>query len=843
MAVFTFEQNNDEQTNYHFKRQRLIQLMTEAARYPLFVLCATAGYGKTSAVLDFVKEYQAETFWVQLSERDNVGARFWESFTHSAEVISYAFADACAKLGFPDTIDKINQYLALVHKHAAVIKRVFVLDDFHNIKEPLVIRFVEYAACYAPLGTSVFLISRKTPSISLAQLLTKGNIFSLDENDLRFTNSELTAYFNKLNIFPEQENMRVIMQDTEGWAFAINLIARLYPRTPGYRGYLRSAMKSNIFHLMETEIWTKISAKVQKFLICLSLIEHLSFELIMLLTKGDEDLTIGLEQQNAYVRRDSYINAYIINPLFLEFLVTKQELLTDEQKHETYIIAGNWCSNNDFKIDALSYYDKAFAYESIVSELFTLPFQMPFDIAKYAASILDKIPEKKFHSVDFLALSHIRSYMSQGLWEKSAELAAYYEAKFLKLPKKNSFGKRNLSGIYLCWAVLRGYMGLMDNCYDFDKYFNLFCKYYTAASNMENFSVRHTGPWINAIGNSGRPDEYINAVNRSSNIMSKCFKGFMAGEDDLSCGELKFYQGDMRTAEQLITHAADKAKDKGQTGIAQLALIYIMRLSIIQGNFQKAKKAIEDTKALFEKSDYSNTNIDLDISLFWYYYLLNQPENIPEWLKENFSPYGHAGFIENFWNQLKARFCYSARMYLPILVYTREMKQRESYLFGHLEMLVMEACIHYKMNEKKQAFSVLADAYKIALPNSIIMPFIELGKDMRTLCAAAVKEKDLAIPKPWLENIYHKAASYAKRQNSVISEYKQLNRLKDRINISPRELEILTDLCHGLSRMEIAVSRNLSINTVKMVINNIYYKTGAENKADLIRRAVMEKIV
>jgi DNA-binding NarL/FixJ family response regulator len=123
------------------------------------------------------------------------------------------------------------------------------------------------------------------------------------------------------------------------------------------------------------------------------------------------------------------------------------------------------------------------------------------------------------------------------------------------------------------------------------------------------------------------------------------------------------------------------------------------------------------------------------------------------------------------------------------------------------------------------------------------MPFIELGKDIRTLTASAMKEPSLKIPGPWLESVNRKAASYAKRQAHISARYKQANRLVDSIVLSPREAEILTDLSHGLTRAEIAASRGLSINTVKMIINMIYAKAGAENLADLIRIAVEHKMI
>jgi len=171
------------------------------------------------------------------------------------------------------------------------------------------------------------------------------------------------------------------------------------------------------------------------------------------------------------------------------------------------------------------------------------------------------------------------------------------------------------------------------------------------------------------------------------------------------------------------------------------------------------------------------------------------------------------------------------------------MKQRESYLFQRIEMLAIEACIHYRMKNKEKSFAALLDGYKTAVPNGIIMPFIELGKDMRTLTASVLKESKCDIPVSWLENINHKASSYAKRQTQIILEYKQAIGFENNYILSPRECEVLRDLSNGLSRTEIAASHNLSINTVKTIISMILSKTGAKNLPHLVRIAIEKKII
>lgn len=832
--------------SFHFERSRLNKLFMEAVKYPLVVVCAGSGYGKTSAVNDFTQEYQAITVWMQLSERDNVSARFWENFTHTVAQVNIPFANAISKLGFPDTREKIGQYLSLLQDLIKVKQRIIVIDDCHCIENKAVINFFEECLVLKmPPGTSVFILTRTSPQINTAGLLSKGLMFNINENDLRFTENELAQYFRSVNISPQTEHLRVIMRDTEGWIFAINLIARSYQKAPGYDGYLRNAMKTNIFRLMETEIWDGISKKLQNLLIRLSLIDHLSIDLISLLTKSSEYLIEELEKQNAYMRRDCYIDAYLIHPLFLEFLETKQNLLSDDQKNKTYKIAGEWCHKNGFNVDALSYYEKIGDYVSIVLVLNDLPPQIPRYIAKFASEILNRAPAKAFEAVEFLAMMHINTYTSQGLWQKSIELAEYYETKFLKLKKSNRFRNHALCTLYFSWGYLRMLMCTADDVYDFDVYYEKFCKYFSPSMDLKSIYNHGLGPWINAAGSSrkGAPDDFTESLARITKIIADCFNGFHTGEEELARGELKFYQGEMRAAETYITHALELARKNKQHEVAHRALLYFLRINIAQGDFQKSEQIKNEMKAQLEESQYINRFTNYDISMTWYYCILGVPENVPDWIKENFSPYNHAAFIENFANQMKAWYCFVTRNYPPLLSYIKEMKQRESFLYGRVEMMAMEACVYYKLNDKKKAFTALYDAYKEASPNALVVPFIELGKDMRTLTTAALKETKKQIPKTWLENINRKSASFAKHQVHLVTKYRTENRMADGVALSPRESEILDDLSHGLSRAEIAASRGLSINTVKMVINNIYIKLGAENLADLIRIAVEQKIV
>ena len=836
---------------FNFERPRINQLFSEAVKYPVVMVAAGAGYGKTSAVKDFIQRHQIATAWVQLSERDNVGARFWENYSNSMEHISAPFSRAINTLGFPDTGDKINQFFSLLYDTMAAKRYFIVLDDFHLIKDQAVLRFVEHGVRVVLPGTTLIFISRSVHTVNMAGLVSKGQLFSINQSDLEFTEDELFQYFLRQGISVPPDTLRDIMHDTGGWAFAINLIARSYLKAPGYSGYARDAMMTNIFSLIESEIWSGISEKLRLFLIRLSLISHLSLDLVNLLSGGDNELIAELEKQNAYVHRDIYINAYLIHHLFLEFLGRRQGMLPDPLKNETYAIAGDWCGKNGFKMDALGYYEKTGDWQAIVAISFKLPTQIPIDIARYAADIFSRIPPEVFDQVDYLALLHVRVIISLGQWDSAFELMKYYEARYSSLPDDNDFRNHTLGGLYYAWGILRTLICTTDGCYNFDVYYAKQDECLTRSPLSLGILEAHPlGPWMSLVGSSrkGAPQEFNETLARAESHVSHCLNGALAGAGELSRGELLFYQGDICSAESQILRALEQARERRADGrwqyeIVHRALFYILRIAAFQGDLQKAQRALKEMETQLDKYEYPNCYITYDIALACYYCILGMPERIPGWLKDNFEPYGHAYFIENFGNQAKARYFFMTADYPPLLAYIHELKQRESILFGRIEMLAMEACVQYKLKNNAEAFASLRQAWEESQPNRIIMPFIELGKGMRTLATAALRERNCSINKDWLKNISNLSASCAKRRSHFIAEYRQSGNKSGGISLSARETDILGDLSHGLSRAEIAASRSLSINTVKMVIHNIYGKLGASNLADLIRIAAGKKMI
>lgn len=835
----------ETQGNY-LSRPRLHTVFTNAVEQPLTIVCAGAGYGKTYAVLEFTRTLGYPSVYTLLCEYDNASSRFWEKYIRIFTGWNEPFAEHCRLTGFPDTQDRMNLHFVMQKKYTSLHQRLIVIDNLHLITHPLILLFINRWLREYTKNVSVIVICRDLPTPDLSELQIKSLVSNVTEQDLCFTENELAQYLDKQGITIGKQSLRDIHKDTNGWAFAIHLIVRSLKNAPGYAGYVRKAMRQNIFSLMNSDIWRVISERLRRFLVCLSLIEHLSGELVEALAKEDADILFALRSLNAYIRFNRYTNAYIIHHLFLDFLRSKKDMLTKEEISETYRIAARWCAENEFEIDALTYYEKLGDFHAVTSVLSSLPVQMPVDIANYGERILKRAPDKTAETVDLFAAMHIYMLIRLGRFEEATAQAQAYEKKILSLPVDDLFRDRALGTIYYAWGNLRDLMGTQDGRLDFDVYYEKAGAYLSKAHVKANqYTDMPVGFWASLTGSShpGAPQEYIQTAARAVSHVCGQWHGAMAGLDLLCQGELCFYQEDMKSAEQILINALRQARKHNQSSIEQKTLFYLMRLALWQGNRPKAEQILAEMEARSKEDFSSRCFFHCDAALGFYYSVLRDAEEVPSWLKKIFSPYYHVYFIENIDNQIKARYHYLKKDYPPLLTYIEEMKQRESVLYGRIEMLALEACTHLQMGNKAAALASLREAYAEAAPNSIIIPFAELGKDMRTLIAAAQRNPDSELPAAWLETVKRKSASFAKRQSQMVLDYKKSRGYNRKATLSTREAEILSDLYHGLSRPEISVKQTLSINTVNSVIVNIFNKLGAHSIADAVRIAAEEKLV
>jgi len=303
---------------------------------------------------------------------------------------------------------------------------------------------------------------------------------------------------------------------------------------------------------------------------------------------------------------------------------------------------------------------------------------------------------------------------------------------------------------------------------------------------------------------------------------------------------------DVKKYAVLTISAAEK---QDQFTIICVAIFYLVRANIALGNYREIISLLEQLRSVCEKYNTPKSYKLLDLTESWFYIQIKQPDKVAAWIKGDIAHLGGETIPINymFGRLAQAKYYMSEQKYDDLLAHLGKEDKLYGpnlYLLGTIDNKVLKAVALYQTKETEKAIATLQEAYDLAVPDSLFMPLIEIGNKMRTLTRAAMKDETCTIPKEWLEMISTKSSTYAKRVSKIMTEYRIANSENDKqLDLTVRELALLTDLSHGLSREEIASDLNLSINTVKHMIQTVFDKLGAENTIDAVRIAISMKLV
>ncbi|MDR1566626.1 MAG: LuxR C-terminal-related transcriptional regulator [Treponema sp.] len=849
--------------NFILERPRINALLEQALRNSVVTVTAGEGYGKTHTVYSFLRRRAEAAVWIPLSDRDNSPWRFWENFCNALGRQNQELRKVLTETGFPETPGQINSCIAVLWDAVSGSgKHIIVIDDFHLIHAAPIIRFLEHILAAPSPNQTFILISRIETEINTMPLLSKGLLSHIGAEELRFSEDEITSYFRIRNIEVSPEEAREIFQDTEGWALAISLLAE--ELKSGAEKYTRHLLEKGSFKVMEDTLYASIPESLQRFLIILSLFEQWPLDILERIAAtmpiklpALEELTGNMKRLSALIRYDVYLHGFRIHRIFLDYLRKKQHEIPREQFIEACSIAAQWCMENDLRMDAAFNYERAGDYKGILMVIYSFPRLFSCSAAAALLEILDRVfrdERRDESSEDFLFLRYVAYSKLLINMGKFAEAAAglYEGIKIFEALPPSPLSSWILSG---CYTNL-GSLSILNYRETKDFTWTIEC-----FQKSNYYYMRHPKPlpqqvtrasvssYVNQVTYPPRPGEFEEAIEFFARCIphtSYSHRGYLCGMDSLAWAELAYFKGDLPAAEQHVREAIFKAHEKEQYETENRGLFYLLRINLHTGDFAGFRDAWRQMEAQLEIQDYINRYLLFDIAAGWFYAHIGETGKIAFWLKSNFDESELISFFYNFEIIVKAKYLYAEKRYRETLELIRQKKAAEglgSFLLGKLELAVIEAAVRMRMGDIPGAVKALETAYEVSFSNSLDMPFIELGEEMRFLAGAALAGPDCSIPRQWLESIRSKASAYGKK---LILAAEQCWNKTGRAEIpflTRQERAVLCGLSRGYNREKIAGEENISIGAVKMSIKNLYTKLGALNRADAIRIATRYNIL
>ena len=272
----------------YISRDVLDTRLTQGLGSPLAIVCAPAGYGKSSLISHWLSNKKStdtpSSAWLSLDESDSDVRIFLTYFVAALRTIS---VDACNEV-----FDIINAEslpplpviaTQLSNDLDALDERlILVLDDYHRINNADINSLISSLLEHPSQNLHLVILSRRDPALSLTPLRANHQLNEIRMRDLKFSSEDTLAYLAQTIDLPLQAvNIQRLQNSTEGWPVGIRLAALALAHQDDVEKYLNqfSTNAQPIQEYLVSEVLSGQPTAVQDCLLNISILERFNAEL------------------------------------------------------------------------------------------------------------------------------------------------------------------------------------------------------------------------------------------------------------------------------------------------------------------------------------------------------------------------------------------------------------------------------------------------------------------------------------------------------------------------------------------------------------------------------------
>ncbi|MET9270644.1 LuxR C-terminal-related transcriptional regulator [Kribbella sp. NPDC003557] len=407
-------------------RPRIAGMLDEGTRRPLTVVSAGAGWGKTLATASWAASppVPGPVAWLSLDENDNDPRSFWSYFVaairSSTEIPrGNPLAGLAPGLGGRDgSHRRLVSGLTLLPDPVVV-----VLDDFQLVREPAVLARITGLLRHPPAQLRLVLLTRVDPALPLRRLELRGELAEIRSRDLAFDVPEAVALFAADGVPIGPDDVRLLVDRTEGWPAGLRLAAYfLKGAGPGRTAEAFAGNDQAVSEYLLEEVLTSQPPELQRFLLRTSVTDRLTGGLAEALTddpRGQRFLE-QLERSNAFVVGLSPDRRwYRYHPMLREMLRHQLTLVEPEIVPDLERRAALWFASNGQPIEALRHSADA-ADWPLLGRLFVTqaaPLMLSSERAAVAAQ-LSRVPAGRLTEEPELAVTAAALCLHAGRYQE-----------------------------------------------------------------------------------------------------------------------------------------------------------------------------------------------------------------------------------------------------------------------------------------------------------------------------------------------------------------------------------------------------------------------------------------
>ena len=406
-----------------------LERLTHVMDYPLAVVSAPVGYGKTTLIAHWLARSGLRAAWVSLDASDNDPTRFWTYVSAALNRLAPGLFEALAPLLRPPNV-QLPEVIANAVANAVANALsnaggpiILVLDDYGALSRDnaLIHKAVAVLVDRLPSQAHLVLISQGDPPLPLARLRTRQRLFELRTADIQFTFAETRRFLREcVRLDLSAQDAETLHARSEGWIAGLQLAALTAPRANDTSSWIARFNGSNrqVFDYLIRDVLERQDPEIQEFLLAVAPLDQLTGPLCDAITRSSDsqEKLEALERAGLFLApMDDQREWYHFHRLFASALLRQAQKTRPASVTATCSRASEWCNANGFWLGAIDYALKAQDFDR-AAEMLEIHAQQMFtrDFLMLLRNKLDRLPEGLIRARPRLAMLQAFAFFVSG---------------------------------------------------------------------------------------------------------------------------------------------------------------------------------------------------------------------------------------------------------------------------------------------------------------------------------------------------------------------------------------------------------------------------------------------
>lgn len=305
---------SQKKSRYCFSR-RLEKALADIPAYGLTVIEAPSGFGKTTALREYLAREHAQTDVRWYTCFGESAGKAWASICALLAGSEDSIAEELAELGEP-TPENLADIASLISSYSSPEPKFLVMDNYQLFASPVRKRCIAAFAACRDENLHIILVTQPLKDEGGGPTFHNQPHLCITARDLFFDSACIAEYCRLMGISITAETIAAVQTTARGWVAAIRLHLQHYRYTGSLADF------NDIRPLVETAIWNRLAHEERNLLLGLSLLDAFNTRQAAIMSDGMAlpDTVAELLSQDFFIRHVTDRHAYVLHSILQDYL-------------------------------------------------------------------------------------------------------------------------------------------------------------------------------------------------------------------------------------------------------------------------------------------------------------------------------------------------------------------------------------------------------------------------------------------------------------------------------------------------------------------------------------------